>query len=70
MELAGQIAEADPTTLSELLAMYSANSDAETETYKNELRWSRRFMASHFSDAEFSRRRDGIIARGSDAQRS
>jgi hypothetical protein len=70
MELANQIAEADPATLAQLLKMYAANADAPTESYKQELRWSRSFMAEHFDDAAFAERRDGIISRGSKAQRS
>ena len=70
MELAGQIAEADPATLAQLLAMYASNADAPTESYSQELRWSRRFMAEHFDDAAFAAKRDGIISRGSNAQRS
>jgi enoyl-CoA hydratase len=70
MELANQIAEADPATLAQLLKMYATNADVPTESYKQELRWSRSFMAEHFDDAAFAERRDGIISRGSKAQRS
>ena len=69
MEIARQIAEADSATLAQLLEMYAANADAPVDTYRDELRWSRKFMAEHFDDAAFASRRDGIIERGSKAQR-
>jgi enoyl-CoA hydratase len=69
MEIARQIAEADSATLAQLLEMYAANADAAVDTYRDELRWSRKFMAEHFDDAAFASRRDGIIERGSKAQR-
>jgi enoyl-CoA hydratase len=70
LELANQIAEADSATLSQLLAMYATNADAPTESYRDELRFSRKYMAEHFDDAAFATKRDGIISRGSKAQRS
>jgi enoyl-CoA hydratase len=67
--LARAIAEIDPDAVSEMRSMYDTlafRSDAEA--YREEERWSRRWMREHFDPASFGARREGIIERGSAQQ--
>ena len=68
-ELAGAIAESDPTAVSELRAMYEAlGHRGDEQAYRDEAQWSRRWMGERFDAAAFEARRDGIIERGSTQQ--
>ena len=70
LELADAIAEADPATVSELLSMYEAfGHRGDDEAYREEARWSRRWMAERFDPDSLNARREGIIGRGSSQQR-
>ena len=67
--LAGAIAESDQATIAELRAMYEALAHrGDEESYRDEARWSRRWMRDRFDAAAFEARRDGIIERGSSQQ--
>ena len=67
--LAGSIAESDPATVSELRSMYEALAHrGDAESYRDEARWSRRWMRDRFDPAAFEARREGIIERGSSQQ--
>jgi len=67
--LAATIAEADPAAVSELRSMYEALAHrGDEESYREEARWSRRWMDERFDPARFAARRDGIISRGSSQQ--
>ena len=69
LELARSVAESDPATVAELRAMYVALAHrGDDESYRDEARWSRRWMKERFDPAAFRARRDGIIARGSSQQ--
>ncbi len=69
LELAGAVAESDPVTVAELRAMYRALAHrGDDESYRDEARWSGRWMRERFDPAAFQSRRDGIIARGSSQQ--
>ena len=69
LELAGAVAESDPATVAELRAMYLALAHrGDDDAYRDEARWSRRWMRERFDAAAFQARRDGIIARGSSQQ--
>jgi len=69
LELAGAVAESDPATVAELRAMYRTLAHrGDDESYRDEARWSRRWMRERFDPAAFQARRDGIIARGSSQQ--
>ena len=50
--------------------MDAGNADAPIDSSRDEIRWSRRFMAGHFDDTAFASRRDGIIAHGGRQQRA
>lgn len=68
-ELAGAIAESDPAAVAELRAMYGALAHrGDEESYRDEARWSRRWMRDRFDPKAFEARRDGIIERGSTQQ--
>ncbi len=68
-ELAGAIAESDPVAIAELLSMYEAFAHrGDEEAYREEARWSRRWMAERFDPATLDTRREGIIGRGSSQQ--
>ncbi len=68
-ELAGAIAESDPATVAELRAMYEAlGHRGDPASYRDEARWSRRWMGERFDAEAFEARRDGIIERGSTQQ--
>jgi len=67
--LAGAIAESDPAAVAELRAMYGALAHrGDAESYRDEARWSRRWMKERFDPTSFEARRDGIIERGSTQQ--
>jgi len=69
LELAGAIAEADPAAVAELLSMYEAFAHrGDEESYREEARWSGRWMAERFDPAALQARREGIIERGSSQQ--
>ena len=69
LELAGAVAESDPAAIGELRAMYGALAHrGDEESYRDEARWSRRWMADRFDAAAFEARRDGIIERGAAQQ--
>lgn len=69
LELAGAVAESDPAAVAEVRAMYEALAHrGDEESYRDEARWSRRWMAERFDAASFESRRDGIIQRGSTQQ--
>ena len=69
LELAGAIAESDPVTVAELRAMYGTLAHrGDEESYRDEARWSRRWMKERFDPDAFRARRDGIIERGSSQQ--
>ncbi|MGA2835754.1 MAG: enoyl-CoA hydratase [Acidimicrobiales bacterium] len=69
LELAGAIAEAEPAAIAELRAMYAALAHRGDEaSYRDEARWSGRWMRERFDPVSFRNRRDGIIARGSSQQ--
>ena len=69
LELAGAVAESDPATVAELRAMYVTLAHrGDDDSYRDEARWSRRWMRERFDPAAFQARRDGIIARGSSQQ--
>ena len=68
-ELAGAIAESDPAAISELRSMYDTLAHrGDQDSYREEARWSRRWMKDRFDPAAFQARRDGIIERGSSQQ--
>ena len=68
-ELAGAIAESDPVAIAELRDMYAALAHrGDEESYRDEARWSRRWMRERFDPAAFQARRGGIIERGSAQQ--
>ena len=69
LELADAIAESDPAAIAELLSMYEAFAHrGDDEAYREEARWSRRWMEERFDPAAFRSRREGIIGRGSSQQ--
>ena len=68
-ELADAIAESDPAAIAELRDMYAALAHrGDEESYRDEARWSRRWMQERFDPAAFQARRGGIIERGSAQQ--
>ena len=69
LALAGSVAESDPATVAELRSMYvSLGHRGDDDAYRDEARWSRRWMKERFDPAAFGARREGIIARGSSQQ--
>ena len=69
LELAGAIAECDPDAIGELRSMYDTLAHrGDSESYREEARWSRRWMEQQFDPAALERRRAGIISRGSSQQ--
>ena len=69
LELAGAIAESDPAAVAEVRSMYRALAHrGDEESFREEARWSQRWMADRFDPAAFGARRDGIIERGSSQQ--
>jgi len=69
LELAAAIAESEPSAISELRAMYAALAHrGDEESYREEARWSRRWMKERFDATAFQARRDSIIERGSSQQ--
>lgn len=69
MTLAQTIAENDPAAMRELLAMYEAfGHRGDEEAFREESRWSRRWMRERFDAQRFETQRDGIIERGSRQQ--
>ena len=67
--LAGAIAESDPAAIAELRSMYGALAHrGDEESYRDEARWSRRWMKERFDPRAFEARRDGIIERGAAQQ--
>ena len=69
LELAGAVAESDPATVAELRAMYRTLAHrGDADAYRDEARWSGRWMRERFDPAAFQARRDGIVARGSSQQ--
>lgn len=69
MFLAQTIAENDAAAMSELLAMYDAfGHRGDEEAFREESRWSRRWMRERFDTQRFEANRDGIIERGSRQQ--
>jgi len=67
--LASTIAENDPAAMRELLAMYAAfGHRGDDDAYREESRWSRRWMRERFDEKRFESQRDGIIERGSQQQ--
>jgi len=68
-ELGRDIAESDPTAISELRTMYDTFAHrGDADSYADEARWSRRWMKERFDPTAFRARRDGIISRGSNQQ--
>ena len=68
-ELGRDIAEADPSAISELRSMYNTLAHrGDDDSYTEEAHWSRRWMKERFNPAAFQARRDGIIRRGSNQQ--
>ena len=69
LELARAIAENDPVALRELLAMYDAfGHRGDSDAFREESRWSRKWMKERFDSQRFESARDGIIQRGSEQQ--
>jgi enoyl-CoA hydratase len=69
LRLATTIAESDPDTVAELRAMYVTLAHrGDDDAYRDEARWSGRWMRERFDPDAFRSRRDGIIARGSSQQ--
>jgi enoyl-CoA hydratase len=69
LELAAAIAESDRDTVRELRAMYAAlGHRGDADAYREEARWSRRWMDERFDPSVFQARRSGIIERGSAQQ--
>lgn len=69
LELGRAIAESDPTGIAELRSMYGALAHrGDDEAYREEARWSRRWMKERFDPTVFRAKRDGIIQRGSSQQ--
>jgi enoyl-CoA hydratase len=67
--LANTIAENEPAAMRELLAMYDAfGHRGDEEAFREESRWSRRWMRERFDAQRFESQRDGIIERGSQQQ--
>lgn len=67
--LANTIAENEPAAMRELLAMYDAFGHRGDEVaFREESRWSRRWMRERFDAQRFESQRDGIIERGSQQQ--
>jgi len=67
--LASTIAENDPAAMRELLAMYAAFGHCgDDDAFREESRWSRRWMRERFDEKRFESQRDGIIERGSQQQ--
>jgi enoyl-CoA hydratase len=70
LEVADAIADSDPAAITELLSMYEAFAHrGDEESYREESRWSQRWMDERFDPASLDARRDGIIGRGSSQQR-
>jgi enoyl-CoA hydratase len=69
LEMAGAIADADPLAVHELRHMYEElGLRTDGDAYREESRWSRRWMKERFDGGAFSKKRDDIIARGSAQQ--
>ena len=69
LALGATISENDPATMRELLEMYSAfGHRGDEESFREESRWSRRWMRERFDEQRFESQRDGIIERGSQQQ--
>ena len=69
LRLAGDVAESDRATVAELRAMYRTLAHrGDDASYREEARWSRRWMREHFDPAALGARRDAIIERGSSQQ--
>ena len=69
LELGRSIAESDPAGVAELRSMYRALAHrGDDEAYKEEARWSNRWMKERFDPTAFQARRKGIIQRGSSQQ--
>jgi len=69
LELAGAIAESDPAAIAELRSMYGTLAHrGDEQSYRDEARWSRRWMKDRFDPAAFQAKRDRIIERGSSQQ--
>lgn len=67
--LASAIAENEPAAMRELLSMYDAfGHRGDDEAFREESRWSRRWMRERFDAQRFEAQRDGIIERGSRQQ--
>jgi hypothetical protein len=67
--MAGAIADADPLSVHELRHMYEElGLRTDGDAYREESRWSRRWMKERFDGGAFSKKRDDIIARGSAQQ--
>lgn len=69
VELARTIAENDPFAMRELLSMYDAfGHRGDSDAFREESRWSRKWMKERFDSQRFESARDGIIQRGSQQQ--
>jgi enoyl-CoA hydratase len=68
-DLARAIAEVDPAAVAELQAMYAAfGPRADPDAYREEARWSRKWMTERFDPSVFAAKRERIIDRGSSQQ--
>lgn len=69
LEIAGAIATCVPEAVRELRSMYDQLAlRTDEEAYREESRWSRRWMRERFDAGVFAAKRDDIISRGSAQQ--
>ena len=69
LALGAAIAESDPATIAELRSMYATLAHrGDEEAYREEARWSQRWMRERFDPSAFDARRADIIERGSSQQ--
>lgn len=69
LAVASSMAESDPATIAELRSMYATLAHrGDDEVYRQEARWSRRWMKERFDPEALTANRARIIARGSSQQ--